>query len=102
MQKPIWIYGAGGIGKETNWLLETYLSNEWLVKGFIDDYKPSGLFMELPLQIQIKANENCVIAISNSKIRKSIFEKNNSLKFCNIIHPEIKLSIYSNELRQYN
>ncbi|MBJ7427863.1 MAG: NeuD/PglB/VioB family sugar acetyltransferase [Bacteroidia bacterium] len=91
MQKPIWIYGAGGMGKETNWLIETYLSNEWLVKGFIDDYKPSGLFMELPLQTQLNATENCIIAIADSKIRQSIFEKNSSLKFCNIIHPEIKL-----------
>jgi len=91
MQKPIWIYGAGGMGKETNWLIETYLSNKWLVKGFIDDYKPSGLFMGLPLQTQLNATENCIIAITESKIRQSIFEKNSSLKFCNIIHPEIKL-----------
>lgn len=91
MQQPIWIYGAGRMGKETKWLIETYLSNEFSVAGFIDDYKPAGLFMELPLQTQLNTTENCVIAIADSKIRQSILKKNTSLKFCNIIYPEIKL-----------
>lgn len=85
MQKPIWIYGAGGMGKETYWLIQENLSNQFKVLGFVDDFKTDQLFQILPLVNHIEPNSNTIIAISDSEIRKQIATKN-KLKYLNIIH----------------
>lgn len=91
MQQPIWIYGAGGMGKETYWLIEQYLLNTWVIKGFIDDYKQTDVLLNLPLINSVQNNSHCVIAIADGRIRKLIAEKNKETIFSNIIHPDIHL-----------
>lgn len=44
MQTLIWIYGAGGVGKETHWLIQENLSSQIEVLGFVDDFKFDQLF----------------------------------------------------------
>ena len=90
MQKSIWIYGAGGMGKETLWLIEEMLANEINVLGFVDDFKLDTQFKNLPLLNKIEPNSNVIIAVADSKIRKQIKESN-KFDFVNIIHPNIKI-----------
>jgi len=85
MKIPIWIYGAGGMGKETHWLIEESLSNKFNILGFVDNFKKGDLFEQLTLQNEIETNSNCVIAIADSTVRKQI-TKNNNLRYSNIIH----------------
>jgi hypothetical protein len=83
--KNIWIYGAGGMGKETHWLIQENLSNQLKVLGFVDDFKTNHLFQELPLVNRIEFNSNAIIAIADSDIRKNISSKN-KFNYHNIIH----------------
>jgi sugar O-acyltransferase (sialic acid O-acetyltransferase NeuD family) len=82
---PIWIYGAGGMGKETHWLIQENLSNQFYILGFVDDFKTVQLFQKLPLVNRIENNCNAIIAIADSVIRKQIATKNN-LKYLNVVH----------------
>ena len=90
MQKSIWIYGAGGMGKETLWLIEEMISDKINVLGFVDDYKLDDQFKNLPLLNKIEPNSNVIIAVADSKIRKQIKE-NNKFNFVNVIHSNIKI-----------
>jgi sugar O-acyltransferase (sialic acid O-acetyltransferase NeuD family) len=90
LQTSIWIYGAGGMGKEANWLILDSLSNCLRVLGFVDDFKSDKLFQKLPLLNQIEPNSNAVIAIADSKIRKQIAAKN-KLNYLNVIHSNTKV-----------
>lgn len=90
MQKPICIYGAGGMGKETYWLIQENLSNQFNVLGFIDDFKTDQLFQKLPLVNRIEPNSKTIIAIADSTIRKQIATKNR-LNYPNIIHSNINI-----------
>lgn len=86
---PIWIYGAGGMGKETHWLIQENLSDQFEVLGFVDDFKMDHLFQKLPLVNRIEPN-NAIIAISDSVLRKQIAAKN-KLNYLNIIHSNTTL-----------
>ena len=90
MQTPIWIYGAGGMGKETRWLIEENLSNQFKVLGFVDDFKTDQLFQKLPLVNNIEPNSNTIIAIADSSIRTQIAAKN-KLNYPNIVHSNITI-----------
>jgi sugar O-acyltransferase (sialic acid O-acetyltransferase NeuD family) len=90
MNKSIWIYGAGGMGKETLWLIEEMLANEINVLGFVDDFKLDTQFKNLHLLNKIEPNSNVIIAVADSKIRKQIKESN-EFNFVNIIHPNINI-----------
>jgi sugar O-acyltransferase (sialic acid O-acetyltransferase NeuD family) len=90
MQKSIWIYGAGGMGKETLWLIDEMISDKINVLGFVDDYKLDDQFKNLPLLNKIEPNSNVIIAVADSKIRKQIKE-NNKFNFVNVIHSNIKI-----------
>jgi sugar O-acyltransferase (sialic acid O-acetyltransferase NeuD family) len=83
--KNIWIYGAGGMGKETLWLIQENLFNQFKVLGFVDDFKMGHLFQELPLFNRIEPSNNTIIAIADSILRKQIVSKN-KLNYINIIH----------------
>jgi sugar O-acyltransferase (sialic acid O-acetyltransferase NeuD family) len=85
MQTPIWIYGAGGMGKETHWLIQENLTNQFNVLGFVDDFKTNQSFQNLPLVNKIEPNNNSIIAISDSIIRKQIVTKN-KLNYSSVIH----------------
>lgn len=73
------------MGKETHWLIQENLSNQFKVLGFVDDFKRDQLFQKLPLVNYIELNSNAIIAIANSDIRKQIATKN-KLNYLNIIH----------------
>jgi sugar O-acyltransferase (sialic acid O-acetyltransferase NeuD family) len=90
MQKSIWIYGAGGMGKETLWLIDEMISDKINVLGFVDDYKLDDQFKNLPLLNKIEPNSHVIIAVADSKIRKQIKE-NNKFNFVNVIHSNIKI-----------
>lgn len=90
--KNIWIYGAGGMGKETLWLINDIDKNEYQVSGFIDDYKQEETFENYQLRKKAKLNDTCVIAIANTQIRKTISIKNSMLEYINIIHPNVKMN----------
>ena len=96
------IVGASGFGREVLWTLHdcNKKSKKFNVLGFIDDDKSlSGkLINEIPVLggldwFSTKAAKNiqCVIAISNPKIRKIIVEKLEKLhvSFSKIIHPSV-------------
>ncbi len=100
MQKSVWIYGAGGMGKETLWLIEEMLANEINVLGFVDDFKLDNKFKNLPLYKIIEPNSNVIIAVADTKIRKQI-KQNNKFEFVNIIHPNLKIH-YSNKIGNGN
>ena len=90
MQSLIWIYGAGGMGKETQWLIQENLSNQFKVLGFVDDFKTNQFFQKLPLINNIEPSSKAIIAIADSIIRKQIATKN-QLNYYNIIHSNTTL-----------
>jgi sugar O-acyltransferase (sialic acid O-acetyltransferase NeuD family) len=91
IKKNIWVYGAGGMGKETLWLINEIDSSEFNVVGFIDDYKKDARFENLPLVNEAKSPDYCVIAIADSKIREKISLENNSMNYVNVIHTNVKM-----------
>ncbi|MBC7381815.1 MAG: acetyltransferase [Bacteroidia bacterium] len=88
----IWIYGAGGMGKETLWLISDIEDKKFNVLGFIDDFKREHLFEELPVRKELEKNSSCVIAIADPAIRKKISNLDNQIQFFNIIHPSSKIN----------
>lgn len=73
------------MGKETHWLIQENLSNQYMVLGFVDDFKTDHLFQKLPLVNSIEPNNKAIIAIADSKVRKQIASKD-KLNYFNIIH----------------
>lgn len=86
----IWIYGAGGMGKETLWLIAEI--SYFVVDGFIDDFKQYDNFKNLPLIKNALIQYNCIVAIADTQIRKEIAHRNEKLTFVNIIHPSVKIN----------
>ena len=99
------IIGASGFGREVLWTLHNcnIKSKKYHIIGFIDDNKSLwGKFInEFPIlggldwfSTKEAKNTQCVIAISNPKIRKKIADKLEKQKvmFSTIIHPSV---IYS-------
>jgi len=86
----LWIYGAGGMGKETLWLISE-ISN-YVVDGFIDDYLQSNSFKNLPVIKNALNQYNCIVAIADAQIRKEITNRNDKLTYVNLIHPSVKIN----------
>jgi sugar O-acyltransferase (sialic acid O-acetyltransferase NeuD family) len=87
--KNIAIYGAGGFGKETEYLLRCINRNEpqYSFRGFIDDDKTRNLS-----RAKDGDYSHLVIAIANGSIRKKIFESTGRQIECpNLIHPNVDL-----------
>lgn len=103
--KDIVIIGAGGFAREVAWLIEDINKKEqkWNLLGFIDDnlelqgkkingYKVIGTIEDY----QKMSNEiYSVIAIGNGEIRKKIVEKLKNKKFATLVHPDVKISKFS-------
>jgi sugar O-acyltransferase (sialic acid O-acetyltransferase NeuD family) len=87
----IWIYGAGGMGRETLWLIKDSEESIVNVAGFIDDFKANQSIEDLSIINTPLNDDNCVVAIADSSIRKHIVNKNRSLNFINIIHPNANI-----------
>ena len=83
------IYGAGGFGKETRFLLETInrIRDRFVFQGYIDDAPLRGMSLAAPNSFQ-----SICIAIAAPSVRRSIFQKNaNKYQYPNLIHPDVYL-----------
>ncbi len=99
--KDLVIIGAGGFGREVLWTIHdcNKISKKYNVIGFIDDNKMLSNNVIHGLNIlggiewfstQNTENINCIIAIGDCKIRKTVLEKieKNKLKIYNFkTHP---------------
>lgn len=104
LMKPIIIIGAGGVGKETAWIIEQInLENPtWNLLGFVDeDVKLHGSYINNHEVIGgldfLKAYDKevyVVCAISNYKVKKRIVSEliSPNIKYANIIHPSVYIS----------
>ena len=109
MMKNIIIVGAGGFGREVEWLIERInntTNEKWNIVGYADDnvivgtkVGKSTVVYKIDDLLSINEEMNVVVAVGNSIIRKSIINrinKNGCIKFPNIIDPTV---IYSNDLK---
>ncbi len=101
--KDILIIGAGGVGRETAWLIEQINSRvpTWNILGFIDDNKDMWnknvngyrVIGGINCLDNIDKNTEVIIAIANYNIKKNIVNIiDNRFKFASIIHPDVYLN----------
>ncbi|GHN02857.1 serine O-acetyltransferase [Cytophagales bacterium WSM2-2] len=101
--KKLVIYGAGGFGRETYWLITQInaLLKQWEVIGYCDDGKRAGekvdeAFVLGGMSYLNESNEdlNVVLAIADPKIRENIRGKltNSKLCFPAIVHPSVRIN----------
>ncbi|MBK8486692.1 MAG: acetyltransferase [Bacteroidetes bacterium] len=86
----LWIYGAGGFGREVLWLTQS-VSHLISVSGFIDDNAEITTCDDYPVHTMYSEDMYCVIAIANTVIRKQIHSKLKSANYINVIHPDSTL-----------
>lgn len=101
--KDIVIIGAGGVGRETAWIIEQINIRKptWNIVGFVDDneeiwnseincYKVKGNLSYLNV---LENKPYVIIAIANYKVKKSIVNKlEDRFQFATIIHPDVYLN----------
>lgn len=104
--QDIVIIGAGGFGREVQWLIERINDNseekKWNIKGYIDDGLEKGTLVD---GYEVIGNVDLLktwteplaaaCAIGNSKTRGRVMEKitdNKFLSFPNLIDPSVKKS----------
>lgn len=102
--KNIIIFGAGGLGGETHWLLSRIneCKETWNTIGFCDDTKEvgevvNGLAVVGGMQYLLQYNEciHVVVAIADAKARKKIVQhlkENKNIIFPNLIDPSVLYS----------
>lgn len=102
--KKIVIIGAGGFGREVQWLIERINEKEdiWEILGYVDDGVARGTIVDgLPVLgtvQELKEREDSlavVCAVGASKIRKKIMNQiieNPNLEFPNLIDPSVQMS----------
>lgn len=99
MSKPIFIVGAGGLGREVKAMLSAMA--DWKVEGFYDDGFPKGSRIDgvvclgsIDMLAQVTDLTSIVIAIADPPIKAVIVEKlssNKNLRYEVIIHPSAQL-----------
>lgn len=104
--KNIIIIGAGGFGREVQWLIERINQKEqtWNILGYVDDGVEVGRVVNgipvignLEYLCQTKEELYVTCAIGSTQVRKRVIEKllqNKKLKFPNLIDPSILESEY--------
>lgn len=97
MNESVWIYGAGGMGKETHWLASDI--SEYTIAGFIDDFMQGDSVNDLPLIHNPIENCSCIIAIANTLNRKEILNRYSHIQYINLIHPTVK---YNSSIKMGN
>lgn len=102
--KPIIILGAGGFGREVQWLIERINKNEpsWEISGYIDDGMPKGTVINGyevlgGTDILEQYNEPIYVAcaVGSAKTRRQIIEKLSKfemVRFPNLIDPSVEMS----------
>jgi sugar O-acyltransferase (sialic acid O-acetyltransferase NeuD family) len=92
MRKPLYIYGAGGLGREVmSWVIAL---EEWELRGFIDDSIPPGQIIHDLIvlggadSIEALQGSHVVVAIGQPQIKAAIVQKiGNKVHFPTLIHP---------------
>lgn len=100
--KDIVIIGAGGMGRETAWLIEqiNQVEEKWNILGYLDDnenvlgkilngYKVLG---KIEILDNLPSETNVVIAIGNGKIREKIIERLGEREYPILIHPNVNIA----------
>ncbi len=100
-KKEIVIVGAGGFGREVQWLLERINSEkeEWEIVGFVDDGIQIGeqvggrpVLGGCDSLLQCGREIYAAVAIGSPAVRKSVAEKlrkNRKIRFPNLIDPSV-------------
>ncbi len=101
------VFGAGGMGREAMWLIESSrkYNDIYNILGFVDDscelvgLTTNGHKVIGNISWLLSRTENIavVIAVGNSAVRKSVFEKlsaNPAISFPNIIADDVMISDY--------
>ncbi len=102
------IYGAGGFGREVQWLIERITEaapdteDQWNILGYIDDGVEVGTDINghpvlggADYLLDCKEELSVAIAIGSSRIRKIVAQKigaNSNLSFPNLIDPSVIMS----------
>lgn len=105
--KDLYIFGAGGFGREVAWIVERINSIKptWNLKGFIDDNETLWGSKEGEYHVfggceYLSALEDvyAVCAVGSSNVRKKIIEKlkDTSVKFATLVDPSV---LYSNSVK---
>lgn len=103
---PIVIVGAGGMGRDTQWLIERINESEskekYEILGYIDDGIPKGTMINdhevlggIEDLIQYKEPISVAFALGNAKVRQKLAEKcmkNPNLSYPNLIDPSVIMS----------
>lgn len=104
--KQIVIIGAGGFGREVQWLIERINAKEiiWQLKGYIDDGIEAGTKINgypvlggIDYLLEMEEEISVVCAIGSAQIRKKVIEKisnKNNIEFPNLIDPNVQMSNY--------
>lgn len=104
--KPIVIIGAGGFGREVQWLIERINEKKmtWEIKGYIDDGIEAGTEINgysvlggTDYLLNLERQMYVVCAIGASKTRKKVIEKlmnRKNLEFPNLVDPSVQMSKY--------
>ncbi len=104
--KPIVIVGAGGMGRDTQWLIERINESEekenYEILGYIDDGIKAGTMIDdhkvlggIDYLAARKEQMSVAFALGNAKIRKKLIEKcmkNPNLTYPNLIDPSVIMS----------
>lgn len=102
--KKIVILGAGGLGRDVQWLIERINKNNvtWKILGYIDDGIPKGRIVDGyevlgGIEHLEQYNEPIYVAcaVGAAKTRKKIIEKlskNEMVRFPNLIDPSVEMS----------
>lgn len=108
MSKNIIIAGAGGFGREVQWLIErvnqsTQSSEErWNLLGYVDDGIEQGTLVDdqpvlggIEYLQKKKQPVHVVCAIGNAEVRRTVVRKlseNENIHFPNLIDPSVQIS----------
>lgn len=106
MMQDIYIVGAGGFGREVQWLIERINAVEpvWNIRGYIDDNQ-NGIVNDHPVVGTVDSFLHAhgddpqkvavVCAIGSSKVRKTVLDRFAScdwIDFPNLIDPSVLMS----------
>lgn len=98
------IYGAGGFGREVQWLIESInkVEKTWDILGYLDDGVEAGTQIDgypvlggLEKLKEYDESLAIVCAVGSAKTRKAIIEKIKRIgkyQFPNLIEPDVKMS----------
>jgi sugar O-acyltransferase (sialic acid O-acetyltransferase NeuD family) len=107
--KNIYIYGAGGFGKEVHQLIDNInaAKREWNLLGYIDDSICQGTVInnivvvggrEMLLSNQAEINVVFAIASTNSIANLKDLLSNSNILFPNLIHPSVQFDMDYNKI----